>query len=130
MGDFADSALGGGARKLVSKWRALANVFRDHSEVSLALAYERCADELEVVLHLQREELLTLDEASRFGGYSTDHLGRMIRAGRIPNAGRPGAPRIRREHVPIKAGRMVATPGSESEVERTQIVRSIVNHGG
>jgi hypothetical protein len=37
-------------------------------------------------------------------GYSADYLGRMLRSGSIPNAGRPHAPRIRRADLPRKAG--------------------------
>jgi hypothetical protein len=35
-----------------------------------------------------------LAEASAQSGYSQDHLARLIREGRLPNAGRPHAPRI------------------------------------
>jgi hypothetical protein len=54
------------------------------------------------------DPLLTLTEAADRSGYSIDHLGRLIRDGTIPNAGRPGAPRIRRGDLPQKPGTRVA----------------------
>ncbi len=54
------------------------------------------------------DQLLTLTEAANCSGYSTDHLGRLIRDGTIPNAGRPSAPRIRRRDLPQKPGTLVA----------------------
>ena len=50
------------------------------------------------------EQLLTLVEAAVECGYSPDHLGRLVRDGAIPNAGRPKAPRIRRRDLPRKPG--------------------------
>ena len=46
------------------------------------------------------EATLTLANAARESGYSTDHLGRLVRSGKTSNAGRPGAPRISRGHLP------------------------------
>ena len=45
---------------------------------------------------------MTLAQAAVASGYSADHLGREVREGRIPNAGRPHAPRIRRANLPRK----------------------------
>lgn len=115
-------------RELATQWRAAAAGFRDHEIPSLAAAYERCATELEVALQQQDEAALTLSEASRISGYSADHLGRLIREDKIPNAGRPGAPRIARGDVPVKPG-AVAPRVEVAEVDRTQIVRSVIDEG-
>ena len=40
--------------------------------------------------------------AARVSGYTADHLGALVKRGKIPNAGRTGAPRIRRQDVPRK----------------------------
>lgn len=48
------------------------------------------------------DEDFTLKEAAIVTGYSTGHLGRMIRRGKIPNAGRKTAPRIKGRHLPRK----------------------------
>lgn len=70
----------------------------------------------------------------KYGGetpaVAIDHL---VREGKIPNSGRPGAPRIARRHVPQKSG--VATPRlapqtPRRDVSTVQIVRSVVNPGG
>ena len=113
---------------LVDEWRASADAFREHAQVSVAIAYERCADRLEELLEDARSTPLTLKEASEFGGYSEDHLGRLVREGAIPNAGRKGAPRISRADVPIKAGSVAPAPSS-AEVDREQIVRSVIDEG-
>ena len=47
---------------------------------------------------------LNLQEGARESGYSPDHLGRLVKAGEIPNAGRENAPRILRKHLPRKPG--------------------------
>ena len=57
-------------------------------------------------------EVLTLRHASEESGYSVDHLARLIRESTIPNAGRPGAPRILRRDLPTKPPRSVARPRS------------------
>jgi hypothetical protein len=40
-------------------------------------------------------ELLTLSEAGKRTGRTPDHIGRLVRLGQIPNAGRKNAPRVR-----------------------------------
>jgi hypothetical protein len=47
-------------------------------------------------------DLLTLTDAATLSGYSADHLGRLVREGTVPNAGRPNAPRIRSQDLPRK----------------------------
>ncbi len=59
--------------------------------------------EVEALLAPEEEETLTLTHAARESGYSAGHLGRLVRDGTIPNAGRPHAPRIRRADLPCKA---------------------------
>ncbi len=71
------------------------------------VAAEVLAD-LEALLAAARDVPLTLHEAAQESGYSGDHLGRLVRAGRIPNAGRPYAPRIRRRDLPRRARAAVA----------------------
>ena len=47
---------------------------------------------------------LNLQQGAAESGYSPDHLGRLVKAGEIPNAGRENAPRILRKHLPRKPG--------------------------
>ena len=73
-------------------------------------------------------ELLSLTDAAERSGYSREHLGRLVRAGRIPNAGRPNAPKIRVADLPRKAGYLLHDPRPR-DIEDTStrhIVRSIV----
>lgn len=91
--------------KLASIWRARANQLQQWGAgQDLARAWELAAVELEHALREQQEGTLNLREASGESGYSADHLGQLVRDGKIPNAGRPNAPLIRRADLPIKPG--------------------------
>lgn len=85
---------------LYGRWRQKAELFRQHGHEATARAYELCSTELEEALTAGENELLDLQEAARESGYSADYLGRLVRAGRIRNAGRRNAPRIRRGDLP------------------------------
>ena len=115
------------ATTLSSRWRTRAQLFRDHEEISLAIAYEKGAAALEEALASEGDVALTLRQAAEESGYSADHLGRLVRDGEIPNAGRPGAPRIARGDLPIKPE--VASRPENLQLDRTQIVRSAINSG-
>ena len=115
------------ATTLSSRWRTHAKLFRDHAEEPLARAYEACATELEEALASEGDVALTLRQAAEESGYSADHLGRLLREGTIPNAGRPRAPRIARGHLPMKSG--VASGPANLQLDRTQIVRSAIDEG-
>lgn len=85
---------------LHSRWRQKARLFREHGHEATARAYEACSDDLEAALNDDTDDLLNLQEAARESGYSADHLGRLVREGKIPNAGRRNAPRVRRRDLP------------------------------
>ena len=116
-------------RMLPASWRETAALFRDHADESVALAYERCADELERGLAENGSKLLTLREASRTSGYSADHLGRLIRDGKIRNAGRKNRPLIRTEELPTKPGYLPRMRSNRNLVGASvgQIVDAVVN---
>ena len=64
---------------------------------------------------------------------SIPHLDHLVGEGKIPDAGRPGTPRIARRHLPEKTG--AATPRLASqpprrEVPTAQIVQSVIDRGG
>ena len=84
-------------------WRRQAKALRRYGGETPAIALESCAAELEATLRDRDETTFSLTEAARESGYSADHLGRLVRHGKIPNAGRPGAPRIARRDLPRKA---------------------------
>ncbi|MXV95501.1 MAG: hypothetical protein F4Z92_06470 [Gemmatimonadetes bacterium] len=118
---------------LPANWRRRAKSLRRYGAETPATAIERCADDLEATLVERDETTYSLVEASRESGYSADHLGRLVRDGKVPNAGRPGAPRIalkdlpRKAHVP--AGPRLADKRRSGEVSNAQIVQSIIEKG-
>jgi hypothetical protein len=82
-----------------SKADELRTAFGDEAR---ARAMEWAASEIEEALRDRADERLTVAEASLRSGYSQDHLARLVRAGRIPNAGRRGSPRIRAGDLPVR----------------------------
>ncbi len=118
---------------LPAAWRKRAKALRRYGGETPAVAMERCAAELEDTLVQRDETTFSLVEASRESGYSSDHLGRLVRDGKIPNAGRPGAPRIARRDLPRKAHTptepRLARNRRSGEVSNAQIVQSIIAKG-
>ena len=124
---MADTSVEG----LPANWRRRAKALRRYGSEPPAVALERCADELEATIRDRDETTLSLVEAARESGYSRDHLGRLVRDGKIPNAGRPNAPRIARRHLPRKAPAEapLAEEPRPRERSNTQIVQSIIRRG-
>ena len=77
-------------------------------------------------------ETLSLRKAAFESGYTSDHLGRLVRTGSIPNAGRRNAPRIRRTDLPRKASPLTAQCPACTLYHATpgQIARSVVTSKG
>ena len=123
-------------QSLLDAWLKQAEALRHYGGDNLAVVLERCADELEAALLERGETTLTLTDAARESGYSREHLGRLVRDGKIPNAGRPGAPRIARRHLPRKhrdpespSGPRLARERSRGQLSSRGIVRSIIERG-
>ena len=120
--------------QLPSLFRNRAQMLRnDHGIVEPARSIEWCAEKLEQALQEQANQLLNLQEAADLSGYSADHLGLMVRDVDIPNAGRPGAPKIRLKDLPRKANKNlpeVATEPVTREIGSMQIVRLAIEEGG
>ncbi len=116
---------------LPADWRRQAKSLRRYGGEAPAVAIERCADDLEATLRERDETTLSLVEAARESGYSRDHLGRLVRDGKIPNAGRPNAPRIARRHLPRKAPAQAPLAEAPRPRDRSnvQIVQSIIERG-
>ena len=118
---------------LPADWRTRATTLRHYGGETSAVALEGCAAELETALRQRDDTILTLTEAAGESCYSAAHLGRLVREGKVPNAGRPGAPRIARGDLPHEAGalaksRLAAKP-SLREVSTGQIVQCIIEEG-
>ena len=95
-------------------------------QCSAALLVHALVSSIREIREASLETPLSLTEAAHASGYSRDHLGREVRAGKIPNAGRPNAPRIERRHLPRKPG-MLPSNESENMFGRRQIALSVVN---
>jgi len=91
-------------------WRTLAAQQRRLGADSQARTLEYCADELTATISRSEGELLNLRRAAQESGYSVDHLGRLLRDGRIPNSGRKAKPLIRRKDLPRKAEKTRGKP--------------------
>lgn len=115
---------------LSARWLDLALSLEAYSPPA-AEAWRRAAQELAAALRESAEEILTLAESSRMGGYSIDHLQRQVATGAIRNAGRRGSPRILRADVPLKADRIAtASAGPRGRVlsPRRRIVADAQAH--
>jgi hypothetical protein len=91
-------------------WRTLAAQQRRLGADSQARTLEYCADELTATIIRADDELLSLRRAAQESGYSVDHLGRLLREGRIPNSGRKAKPLIRRRDLPRKVEKTRVRP--------------------
>jgi hypothetical protein len=115
--------------ELIAKWTAQADEMRRRGSLvnGAALCEEFLAD-LRTLTEGEDDATLNLQEAARESGYSADHLGRLVRSGQIPNAGRPNAPRIRRGDLPRKAGTLPPPAREITLVGATpgQIARAVV----
>lgn len=90
---------------LRSRWKGEAEFLRRNAGDVQATVIERLVAELEVELRREAEAELTLAEAAALSGYSPERLRHMVAEGKIANAGRKHAPRIRRGDLPKKAAK-------------------------
>jgi hypothetical protein len=100
---------------LVERWRAEGELLRHYGQESVAGVCELHAREVEAALASAESEPLTLTEAAAESGFSADHLGRLVRDGKLPNAGRSGAPRVRRADLPTKVREKERRPLASSD---------------
>lgn len=118
----------GEVERLVTGWRERAAMLRRYGAREAAETLEAVTAELEAALRAARDELLTLEAAARVSGYSADYLGRLVREGKIPNAGRPHAPKIRRADLPRKAVRLpTEATGPILAVPKRRIARAVMD---
>ncbi len=95
-----------GLAALAARWREKdAPFLREHGDEQGAVISLLHAVQLEEALHEHESELLSIAEASEESGYSQSYLYHAVRDGTLPNAGRRGAPRIRRADLPKRLGR-------------------------
>jgi hypothetical protein len=105
------------SRELIARWRDHAETCRRYGAEPTALALEQAARELEETDAAECDVTLTLTEAARESGFSIAHLGRLVRQGSIPNAGRKRVPRIRRGDLPRRLRGVAAAARSAYDVD-------------
>ena len=86
---------------VIERWTERANEWKklDVSVKGAPLAEEIIAD-LEAIAAGTNSEELTVTQAAEATGYTADHIGRLVREGKLTNYGRKGAPRVRRSELP------------------------------
>ena len=107
---------------LADQWEADAEKLREYDQESAAKVAELHASQLREALRAAGDESLTLAEAAAESGYSKRRLREFVHQGSVPNAGRKGAPRIRRGDLPRKA--KAASNGFDAGAEARAIMRA------
>lgn len=117
---------------MVEDWKARARKLREWAAAEeAAKAWEAAAAELEAALASAGQRRLNLQEAAAASGYSADHLGRLLREGRVPNAGRTHAPRVRVADLPLKpGGNSSGSRRHDAPLPKEHIVRRVVHRVG
>src|SRR5437660_2481237 len=105
---------------LAQKWRQEADRDEQRGLRDAAAMGRHFADELDAYEKNYENEILTLDQAATESGYSKDHLSWLQSQGRLPNAGKHGAPRVRRRDLPKKPRSAPLSPASASGPQLVQ----------
>jgi len=85
---------------------------------------ERAAADLDAALAREQDALLSLEQAAQESGYSADHLRHLVADGTVPNAGRRGAPRVRRGDLPTRPGKARSST-YDPDADAVRILRGI-----
>lgn len=85
--------------RLAAEWRQEADLLRRRGAPRQADVLESAAADLEERLRTWELEALTLQEAADEAGLSYSAVQKKVARGDLPNAGREGAPRVRRCHL-------------------------------
>lgn len=115
--------------RLVDAWREEADLFRKRGMERLAEMIESYADELERRLREWEMEALTVPEAAEESGHTADHIRRLIRQGKIQNAGTESSPQVRRCDLAQKWGHEPADGRSPERPadSRSRVARTVVD---
>jgi hypothetical protein len=128
---MVSSRLAPALSELCERWRARRDELRKlDAQVPGSLLCDLILADLTSLIEAFGAELLTLTQAARASGYTREHLSRLVRNGKIPNVGRPNAPRVRRTDLPRKPGHLPPQQTDSQIVgaSKGQIVRSIASH--
>ena len=85
------------------KWREEAEVVSRHGVFGdVGSLLESFAAELDGAIRKHVDELLTIEEAVEESGYSRRAIEDQLKSGKLPNAGKPRQPRVRRGDLPYR----------------------------
>ncbi len=119
-------------RQLECRWRKEAEHLRERYGPlgeSLAALCGAHARELKEVLRAEEDRVLTLEEAATYSGRGKSTIRRWLDTGQIENAGRKGAPLVRRGDLPLSPQRVDGiallsehgvSPGARALLERKE----------
>jgi len=102
--------------RITAQWRDEAKILHRRAADAQAAVMESCAADLEQEARAFSLETLTLEQAVAESGYSYSALQKMVRYRRIPNAGTPHRPRVRRSDLPKKPGNGNESPKGEPDL--------------
>lgn len=117
-------------RALASKWRTeAADLLTRFGEDRASKTLQAVSADLLTVIDASQDRLFNLEQAAAASGYSAGHLGRLVKVGKIPNAGRPNAPKIALRDLPMKAGHLPSMVDVDEllPARAERIARSIVS---
>jgi hypothetical protein len=108
---------------LATAWRDRAGQLRAWAGAEgAARAWQAAAVELETAIREAAGETLTLSDAARESGYAPRTLRQMVAEGKLPNAGRRNAPRIKRADLPRRPSKATAT-GYDAAADAARLLR-------
>lgn len=100
------------------------------ARVDAAALITQILTQVELLLRDADDDQLTLQEAAAISGFTSDHLGRLIRKGVLRNYGVRHRPRVRRADLPRKTSlNFEASASIVRSTSKGQIARSVVNSG-
>lgn len=111
--------------EIVAIWEFRAELLRRHRAlVDGASMVEDFLDDLKALSEREAQEALTISQAAIRSGYSTDHLRRLVRDGKLSNVGRKHSPRVMAADLPRRVSRALP-PKSERSYDPSTDARSL-----
>ena len=100
-------------REVVERWTSRRDELkRLNASVDGATLCDEVLNDLDALLTSRSEQTVTLAEAADLSGYSRDHLARLIRLGRIRNAGRKHRPLLLVRELPVRPRNIAGSKGT------------------
>jgi len=86
--------------ELRDRWEQRKVVLAECGDIRTVRVITLFLADLEDLARDEDDRLLTLKQAADRSGYNAEYLGRLLREGKLQNAGRKGAPRVRLGDLP------------------------------